>query len=1051
MRTLLLRLQGLLASLAILAFAVGTPFLLFRIDGVPSFSQFTWTSLTAPDDGTLALEVIKALAWLFWAIFAILILLAIPAEIRGLQPPRIPGLALPQGAARQLVATAALAFTSLPTNQVAASPEPVNAVPVALVDNPTPTDVSTPDHPHEPPDTSIPDPAVTPHDQSSSRTKLHTVQRGESLWKIAEKYLGDGSRYGEIRDLNPAVLGENLDFLKQGVILRVPDVPAKPSATDETYVVQPGDTLSEIAANELGDGDSYLDIVEASRQIIQPDGAHLTDPDLIRPGWNLTIPNAAPADRHEDGRPRSDPHRDSRPKSSPPSTITPAPPRHPTPPVPTEPAPTVTNKADADSSRSDQVPDSGDAGGFEFSSTPAWVLPGLTGAGALLAASLLVVLRQHRRTQLRHRRPGHMITPPSNELLPAAKTLRLAEEPGLRRIVGLDRLLRTFPTDGPPPLVTADISDDAVTLHLAEPARLRAPWQGDGREWSAPLDADVETGERCAAYPLLVTLGSDSDGHHWLLNLEHVQAITITGDPSRAQALLRFITAELAANRWSSRACVDALGISAELSVLDPDRLRHHADDDTDFLDWLATDIKQGADGSDLAPDRYHVLATTNSHRGAAESILKHIAHDKTGAAVVMIAPDDSAALSTGARLNVASDGRLQAASLGLTLNAAGLTADEATVSAALVDTTRTAVNTEIPVQEHLVSQIDTMTDQSGSLRPDLVGPRPVAPDEPAGPKSNLPDAGTAYEAAAATTAEDVRAVAPVVREEVSDEVLSSDRDLDNELMTYLDPDARVPKLSLLGPLNAHCYGQPLVNRKPFFIELLTYLVLHPDGVTAPRAADAFHTRPERIHTEMGILRNWLGARPGTSDKYLPNATKSTRTEDNGKGIYRVRGVLCDLDLFRRLRARGQARGTDGIEDLISAFDLVTGEPFSEGRSNGWSWLEDDLTETITRCAIVDVAHVLITHALAVEDHDLAWRVAEKIVAIVPADDIARLDAIQVAAATGHTNLAVQQLIDEVYNRSDDDLGPIELPERATEIIERHHLDQLARRTRHRG
>lgn len=1058
MSVLLLRLRGLLASLMILAFAVGTPIVLPRIDGVPSFRQFTWASLTAPDDGTLLLEVIKVLAWVFWAIFAFSVLLAIPAEIRGIRAPRIPGLALPQGAARQLVATAALAFTTIPTSHIAAVAQPVQAAPIALVDDPTPVVDPARDHVSEPPSRDTDDVSASAA-QSDVPTKLHTVQRGESLWKIAEKYLGDGSRYSEIRDLNPAVLGDDLDFLQPGVILRVPAPPADPP-TDETYVVQPGDTLSEIAAEELGDGQAYETIADASRHTIQPDGAHLTDPDLIRPGWRLTIPDGgAPTAGRTRGHPKPPAHSGPQPQpgSAPSSAPTTSPPRSTasppvtsTPPV-SMPSPTATRSATAGSAQQPRDNETSDTAPSRDSVAPSWVLPGLTGAGALLAASLLVIVRQHRRTQLRHRRPGHMIAPPGVELLPVAKTIQLAEDPALRRIEGLDRLLRTLPVDDPPPLRTLDIGgDDAVNLHLTEPAELGSPWHGDGREWSAPLGADVEVGDRSAAYPLLVTLGEDAEGRLWFLNLAQVAAVTITGDQGRSESLLRFIAIELATNRWSSRACVDLLGIGAEVSALDPDRLRHHPDDDTAFLDWLASDLDQSEDDSGLAPDQHHVLATTAAHRSAAESILETIARRRAGAAVIMIARDDCAPLSAGAVLSLSPTGELHAPDLGLTLHAVGLTAEEATVSTALIEATRTAVNTDIPVHEHPTNPIDAVTDRGGAVRQDLVEPRPRDPSEPAGPESNLQGASAAYETVAATSDQDVRSVAPVVPKEISSEVLLSDQDLDKHLKVYVDPDARVPKLTLLGPVNARCYGRPLVNRKPFFIELLAFLVLHPEGVTAARVAEAFHTSAERIHTDVGILRKWLGDDPITGQKYLPNAKSSDRPADNGKGIYQVHGVLCDLDLFRRLRARGQARGADGIEDLIAAFDLVTGEPFSEGRAIGWGWLNDDLTDTISNCAVVDVAHVIITHALAVKDHDLAWRTAEKIVAIAPSDDIARLDAIQVAAATGHANLAVQQLIDEVYNRSDDDLGPIELPDRAKEIIERHHLDKMAHARRAR-
>ena len=52
-----------------------------------------------------------------------------------------------------------------------------------------------------------------------------------------------------------------------------------------TYTVKAGDTLSAIAKQQLGDANAYMKIFEANRD-------QLNDPDKIKPGQVLKIPNA---------------------------------------------------------------------------------------------------------------------------------------------------------------------------------------------------------------------------------------------------------------------------------------------------------------------------------------------------------------------------------------------------------------------------------------------------------------------------------------------------------------------------------------------------------------------------------------------------------------------------------------------------------------------------------------------------------------------------------------------------------------------------------------
>lgn len=58
----------------------------------------------------------------------------------------------------------------------------------------------------------------------------------------------------------------------------------EPSVETKTYVVKSGDSLSEIAQREMGDGDRWKELYEANK------GAIGDDPDLIHPGTELTIP-----------------------------------------------------------------------------------------------------------------------------------------------------------------------------------------------------------------------------------------------------------------------------------------------------------------------------------------------------------------------------------------------------------------------------------------------------------------------------------------------------------------------------------------------------------------------------------------------------------------------------------------------------------------------------------------------------------------------------------------------------------------------------------------
>ena len=61
---------------------------------------------------------------------------------------------------------------------------------------------------------------------------------------------------------------------------------ASSAGAETTYTVKPGDTLSKIAKEKLGNASAYMEIFNANKD-------QLSDPDKIRPGQVLKIPQHA--------------------------------------------------------------------------------------------------------------------------------------------------------------------------------------------------------------------------------------------------------------------------------------------------------------------------------------------------------------------------------------------------------------------------------------------------------------------------------------------------------------------------------------------------------------------------------------------------------------------------------------------------------------------------------------------------------------------------------------------------------------------------------------
>jgi nucleoid-associated protein YgaU len=109
----------------------------------------------------------------------------------------------------------------------------------------------------------VPPPArVAP--SAPAKLTVITVQPGDSLWRLAAQRLGSGRRWQELLSINPGLRDPN--FIKVGSQLVLPASVAPPRTTTK-YTVRNGDTLWTIAQTHLGHGAIWACIARANPAI----------------------------------------------------------------------------------------------------------------------------------------------------------------------------------------------------------------------------------------------------------------------------------------------------------------------------------------------------------------------------------------------------------------------------------------------------------------------------------------------------------------------------------------------------------------------------------------------------------------------------------------------------------------------------------------------------------------------------------------------------------------------------------------------------------------
>lgn len=666
--------------------------------------------LDRQDTGSAALLLIIAVGWIGWAQFTYCTVRELFAQLRGRTWHAPRGLGSSQRAAALLIGSI---LVLLPTSSALASD--AQAAPAATAAR-------------------VPAQAQAGHDAGADRASTatgrtssptYTVRQtrpAESLWSIAEQELGDGERWRQIAALNEGhTMGDGQvfrsnGFLQPGWQLTMPASytpaggvhtqldQAAPAAADEpaqVEVVEPGDSLSTIAAQELDDGNRWPELFAATKDQPQPDGLPaITDPDMIYPGQHVTVPGTgtsdtpppasdhieedeqdseqpapAPDDEHQPGH---DDDQEAQPPAPSPSA-SPTPERSASSSQSTE-RPGPDHEQGAPPAAGSTVPGPSSSGAPSTASPPAspevsasdasspaaaptaesapagssLKLRVVLGAGALLAAAVTGALALRRTLQRRRRRPGEKIAIAPETSTAEAQLAAAAEAGGAVRLdLALRTLAHHLSADAParelPALRAARIGTHTVDVLPEDLAREpRVPFvSGTAGWWALPGDADLLDEEAArdvpAPCPGLVTIGSTDSGDLLLLNLAALPALLLDGNAVHITEVCTSLALELGMSPWASDIEIVTIGFGEDLPQLLPTARIAHMRHPAHALRDLSERLLEARQMPDTPDQPYLLLCASSLDADTAWQFADLI--DKAGPVpVTLIAPASSAA-----------------------------------------------------------------------------------------------------------------------------------------------------------------------------------------------------------------------------------------------------------------------------------------------------------------------------------------------------------------------------------------------------------------------
>lgn len=384
------------------------------------------------------------------------------------------------------------------------------------------------------------------------------------------------------------------------------------SETDAVHVVERGESLWSIADDELGDAERWPEIYEANRGQAFDDGRVLHDPDLIQPGWELDlpvddvvepvaarpappIPEADPEPARPDNVwiPKTDDgveahdldaaaigevgavgdvgndvleanegfealeaHESSSAASDPVTAATPAD-------AMAAPGGVGSGDRSAGDTAEQQVADRGDGDESVRLLTAS--------RAAMLSAGVLTLLAVRRRNQLRQARPRARLPEPLAGAAATERSLR-AVDPGERfeRVEVAIRSAATALVEHDARVLAVSVGTDGeLELRSTGDVVLAAPWSGAGDRWhlaaATPVELLLDEARRVGPpCPTLVQLGTDAGGRDVYVDLEALEAIEIGGPGDQADAVVAAVAATLAGSVLAEVTTLIGLGVADE-------------------------------------------------------------------------------------------------------------------------------------------------------------------------------------------------------------------------------------------------------------------------------------------------------------------------------------------------------------------------------------------------------------------------------------------------------------------------------------------------------